>query len=166
MNESETPKVPEHLAENFVGALHVERGYWARLRRHFFGGLLVVTPLGLTAWIVAWLFNLVEGKARLFLATVLSRFGLDYGFTLFGHQYSVVPFGFGILIVFVGICFVGMITGNFIGKWFLHGVDGLIARVPGVNWIYTAVTQVSHAFLDRKRNVFEAVVYVEYPRRG
>ncbi len=166
MSEHDHPSRPEHLAENLVGALHVERGYWARLRRHFFAGLLVVTPLGLTLWIVAWLVNLVDGKARNFLSTILRRFELDYGFTLFGHQYSVVPFGFGLLIVIVGICFTGMVAGNFLGRKLLKILDAIIARVPGVNWIYNAATQVSHAFLDRKKNIFESVVYIEYPRRG
>jgi uncharacterized membrane protein len=166
MADNESPRVPEHLAENLVGALHIERGSWTRLRRHFFAGLLVVTPLGLTVWIVAWLVNLVDGRTRNFLASLLRRFDLDYGFTLFGHQYSVVPFGFGILIVFVGICFVGMITGNFVGRWFLRGVEGLLSRVPGVNWIYSATVQVSHAFLNRNKRMFEAVVYVEFPSQG
>ena len=148
MTDHNDPSGPEHLAENLVGALHVERGYWSRLRRHFFAGLLVVTPLGLTLWIVAWLVNLVDGKARNFLSTILRRFG------------------FGILIVIVGICFTGMVAGNFLGRKLLKVLDAIIARVPGVNWIYNAATQVSHAFLDRKKNVFESVVYIEYPRRG
>ncbi len=166
MTDPIKPSVPEHLAEDLVGALHVERGLWVRLRRHFFAGLLVVTPLGVTVWIVAWLVNLVDGKTRNFLASLLRRFDLDYGFTLFGHQYSVVPFGFGILIVIVGICFTGMVAGNFLGRKMLKIMDAVIARVPGVNWIYNAATQVSHAFLDRKKNVFVSVVYLEYPRRG
>ncbi len=154
------------LTGNLVEALHVERGPWARLRRHFFAGLLVVTPVGLTVSIVAWLVNFVDGNTRSFLTSLLSRFGLDYGFFLFGHQYSVVPFGFGILIVFVGICFTGMVAGNYMGRWFLQRVDGLVARVPGVNWIYSAATQVSHAFLNRNKKLFEGVVFVEFPSPG
>lgn len=157
---------PRTIARNLLRSLRLKRGSWARLRRHFFAGLLVVTPLGVTVWIVAWLINMVDGNTRDFIAGLLGKENLKYEFTLFGHTHSMVPFGLGILIVFVGICFTGMVAGNFLGRKMLGIMDALIARVPGVNWIYNAATQVSHAFLDRKKNVFEAVVYVEYPRRG
>ncbi|KXK34803.1 MAG: hypothetical protein UZ16_OP3001001937 [Candidatus Hinthialibacteria bacterium OLB16] len=146
MEPKEKHNLPEQLAENIIEALHVERGFWARLRRHFLAGLLVLTPLGVTLWVVSWLVNLVDGKTRHFLTRVLSQFGLDYSFTLFGHNYSVIPFGFGILIVFIGICFAGMITGNFIGNWFLKIIEAVIRRVPGVSWIYNAADQMSQAF--------------------
>lgn len=166
MEPKEKHNLPEQLAENIIEALHVERGFWARLRRHFLAGLLVLTPLGVTLWVVSWLVNLVDGKTRHFLTRVLSQFGLDYSFTLFGHNYSVIPFGFGILIVFIGICFAGMITGNFIGNWFLKIIEAVIRRVPGVSWIYNAADQMSQAFFNRKSNLLESVVIVEYPRRG
>ncbi|MBE7489946.1 MAG: DUF502 domain-containing protein [Candidatus Omnitrophica bacterium] len=166
MEPKEKHNLPEQLAENIIEALHVERGFWARLRRHFLAGLLVLTPLGVTLWVVSWLVNLVDGKTRHFLTRVLSQFGLDYSFTLFGHNYSVIPFGFGILIVFIGICFAGMITGNFIGNWFLKIIEAVIRRVPGVSWIYNAADQMSQAFFNRKTNLLESVVIVEYPRRG
>jgi uncharacterized membrane protein len=167
MPENCPQQLPGGLAEILVkGALHRERGFWVRLRRHFFTGLLVVTPLGLTLWIVTWLVNLVDGNTRRFLASMLSRFGLDYGFTIFGREYSVVPFGFGILIVFFGICFIGMVASNFVGSWLLQVLDRIIRRVPGVNWIYNATTQISHAFLNRNKSLFERVVLVEYPRPG
>lgn len=156
----------EQLAENIVDALHLERRFWVRLRRHFLAGLLVLTPLGVTIWVVVWLVNLVDGKTRHFLARVLSQFGLDYSFNLFGHTYSVIPFGFGILVVFVGICFVGMVTGNVIGRWFFRIIEAIIRRVPGVSWIYNAATQMSQAFFNRKASLLESVVIVEYPRRG
>lgn len=167
MTDEEQKELPEHLAEALVrGRLHKDLSSWGRLRRHFFAGLLVVTPLGLTLWIVAWLVNLVDGNARHFLASVLKRFGLDYQFVLFGHEYAVVPFGFGILVVFVGICFVGMVASNFLGRRLLHILDRIIRRVPGVSWIYSSATQISHALLNRKKNLFQGVAIVQYPRKG
>ena len=169
MSDEVQPKTPEQIAHDIVaGAIKKksETGHLARLRRHFFAGLLVVTPLVITLWIVAWLINLIDGNARQFLGNVLDRFGLKYHVTVFGHDYQVIPIGFGLLLVFLTICLVGMIASNFIGRRVIHVVDRLIRRVPGVSWIYNATHQVSHAFLNRNKNLFSEVIFVEYPRRG
>lgn len=167
------PKTPEEIASDLVeGAIKKKRrkkraiGHIARLRRYFFAGLLVVTPLVLTIWIVVWLVNLIDGNTRQFLGNVLERAGLKYHLTVFGHEYEVFPIGFGLVLVFVLICFVGMIASNYVGKRVFHMMDRVIRRVPGVSWIYNATQQVSHAFLNRNKDLFREVVYVEYPRRG
>lgn len=160
------PDLDPKIEQAKLEALHRDRSHMARLRRHFFAGLLVVTPLSLTLWIVSWLVNLVDGNARHFLSSVLDRFNLNYRFELFGHEYSAIPFGFGLIIVFVGLCFVGMVTSNFVGKSLLRILDRLLRLVPGVSWIYGAATQISHAFLSRDANVFEKVILLEYPRKG
>ncbi|MCA9418794.1 MAG: DUF502 domain-containing protein, partial [Candidatus Omnitrophica bacterium] len=106
----------------------------------------------------AWLVNLIDGKTRHFLNSFLNQFG-------WGESY-VIPLGFGLLIVIVGICFVGMVASNFLGRRFFAMIENLIRKVPGVSWIFNASHQVSHAFLNRKKSVFTDVVFVEYPRKG
>jgi len=160
-NDSTQPSARAIVKE----ALKRDRTHLGRLRRHFLAGLLVVTPVGLTIWIVVWLFDLIDGNARHFLSSLLERFGLEYQFTLFGKSYELIPFGFGLLIVFFGTCFAGMIASNYLGRRVLRFLESVIRRVPIVSWIYNICTQVSHAFLSRKTNVFTEVVMVEYPRR-
>ena len=157
----EKAKTPDQIARELKWeALKRKRSirYSARLRRHFFAGLLVVVPIGVTVWIVTWLVNLIDGKTRHFLTSFLKNLGWG--------ESQVVPIGFGLLVVIVGICFTGMVASNFLGKRFFGLVENIIRRVPGVSWIYNASHQVSHAFLNRKQNVFSDVVFVEYPRHG
>ena len=167
------PKVPDDISSDLVrGAIKKKWrkrkriGYAVRLRRYFFAGLLVVTPLVLTIWIVVWLVNLIDGNTRQFLGNMLERAGLEYHIHMFGKNYEVFPIGFGLVLVFVVVCFVGMIASNYVGKRMFLMMDGVIRRVPGVSWIYNAIQQVSHAFLNRNKDLFRGVIYVEYPRRG
>jgi uncharacterized membrane protein len=120
----------------------------------------------LTLWIVVWLVNLIDGNTRKFLGNILERAGLKYHIGLFGNEYEIFPIGFGLVLVFVVICFVGMVASNYVGKRMFLMMDGVIRRVPGVSWIYNAIQQVSHAFLNRNKDLFREVVYIEYPRRG
>ena len=159
--EKQKRKTPDEIARELKReALRRKRStrYSARLRRHFFAGLLVIVPIGMTIWVVAWLVNLIDGKTRHFLNSFLSRLGWG--------ESQVVPIGFGLLIVVLGICFTGMVASNFLGKRFFSLIEKVIRSVPGVSWIYNASHQVSHAFLNRKKNVFTDVVFVEYPRKG
>lgn len=161
MNHDNNPKTPDDIARDLKReALKRKRSkrHSARLRRHFFAGLLVIVPIGVTIWVVAWLVNLIDGKTRHFLNAFLNRLGWG--------ESQVIPIGFGLLIVIVGICFTGMLASNFLGKRFFGILENLIRRVPGVSWIYNASHQVSHAFLNRKKDVFSDVVFVEYPRKG
>ena len=158
-------KTPEEIAHDIVaGAIKKkDRGHLSRLRRHFLAGLLVLTPLVLTVWIVGWVVHLVDGNTRDFLKTLLGDAGTIW---FSGKEVNVVPVGFGLLLVFVLTCFVGMVASNFVGKRIILLMDGLIRRVPGVSWIYNVTHQVSHAFLNRNKDLFRQVIYVEYPRRG
>jgi uncharacterized membrane protein len=167
MLEPTPERTPEQIAHDLVkGALERKRketSFWGRLRRHFFAGLLILTPVILTLWIVGWLVNLIDGKTRRFI----KELGLKFDFTILGRHFEdVIPMGFGLLVLFIVTCFIGMIASNFVGRRVLQTVDSLMHRVPGVNWIYKATQQVSHAFLNRNKDVFQEVVFVEYPRKG
>lgn len=159
--DDNTDKTPEQIAQDLKReALRRKRStrHGARLRRHFFAGLLVIVPIAVTIWVVTWLVNLIDGKTRHFLNAFLDRLGWG--------ESTVIPIGFGLLIVIVVICFTGMLASNFVGRQFFGLIENLIRRVPGVSWIYNASHQVSHAFLNRKKNLFSDVVFVEYPRKG
>jgi uncharacterized membrane protein len=168
MTEDPDRKTPEQIAHDLLqGAIKKkETGHLGRLRRYFFAGLLVLTPLVLTIWIVGWLINLIDGNMRSFLGNLLQNLGLEYQITVFGRQYEVIPIGFGLLLVFLLTCFVGMVASNLVGRRIINLIDRLIRRVPGVSWIYKATHQVSHALLSRNKDLFHQVIFVEYPRRG
>jgi uncharacterized membrane protein len=80
------------------------------------------------------------------------------------RRWLVVPL---FLVLFVLVMYgSGKFFGAGVGRWLWGAVEGLVARVPVVRNVYSAVKQVTE-FLVRERAVeFRRVVAVEYPRRG
>ncbi|UCE19524.1 MAG: DUF502 domain-containing protein [Gemmatimonadota bacterium] len=126
-----------------------------RLRTHFLTGLVVLTPIVVTAYVFWQLFFKIDGL----LSGLLTEWGF---FDLIGRR---VP-GLGFVTLVLLIIFTGMLTRNFVGKKFIELGDNIMIRIPIFNRIYTAVQQISQAFLTEKRSVFRKAVLVEYPRKG
>jgi uncharacterized membrane protein len=126
-----------------------------RLRTHFLTGLVVLTPIVVTAYVFWQLFFKVDGL----LSGLLTKWGF---FTFIGYK---IP-GIGFVTLVLLIIFIGMLTRNFIGKKLIELSDRIMTRIPIFNRIYTAVQQISQAFLTKKGTVFRRAVLVEYPRKG
>ena len=74
--------------------------------------------------------------------------------------------GIGFITLVLLVILTGMLTRNLIGKKLIEFGDRIMARIPIFNRIYTAVQQISQAFLTKKGTVFRKAVLVEYPRKG
>lgn len=126
-----------------------------RLRTHLLTGLVVLTPIVVTAYVFWQLFFKVDGL----LSGLLTEWGF---FDLIGRK---IP-GIGFVTLVLLIIFIGMLTRNFVGKKLIKVSDRIMTRIPIFNRIYTAVQQISQAFLTEKGTVFRKAVLVEYPRKG
>jgi hypothetical protein len=110
--------------------LAMATGFWARVRRYYLAGLLVLAPTALTLW-VAWIFftffdGILGGQLR---ARGISVFGL--GFVLLN------------LLVLV----LGALTANFLGKRLFVLWDRAMHRVPLINKVYSTLRQIGEIFL-------------------
>ena len=125
-------------------------GFWARVRRYYLAGLVVLAPTALTLW-VAWKFftffdGILGGELR---ARGISVFGL--GFVLLN------------LIVLI----LGALTANFLGKRLVVVWDRLMHRVPLVNKVYSTLRQIAEIFLGSGEDAsFRRVALVEYGSPG
>lgn len=120
-----------------------------RLKTHFFTGLLILLPVGITVYAFIWSFNLLDGWLR-DIVTINGR---------------PIP-GLGVFTVLVIVVFVGMLAQNYLGKRILIFVEKILARIPLFSKIYIAAKQVSDSLLLQKRSFFKKVVAIEYPRKG
>lgn len=127
------------------------------IRQHFLTGLLAVTPLAVTGWILWRFYLLVDRTVRPWLEKIpgLSETYPDFVLTVLGF------IAFLILIVLVGL-----FTRNLIGIAFFRLVEKLLNRIPVIKGIFTATKQISEVFLNNQRTAFQKVVLFEYPRRG
>ena len=131
-------------------------GFAVRLRTYFFAGILVTAPISITFYL-AWLFiTVVDDWVRPFIPPAYNpenylRFSLP---------------GIGLVVVLVGLTFIGAVTANFLGRFFLRLSERILNRMPVIRSVYSAVKQIFETVLAQQSGAFREVVLVEYPRRG
>ena len=127
--------------------------------RHFKGrfitGLFVVVPVGITIFILKFLFNFADGILGSYLDSLLAAF-LD------NHYH--IP-GLGMLTGFIVIYLSGVLATNVIGTRILRWSDGLLSRIPVVKSIYGSSKQLTQVFKEGKSS-YRRAVFVEWPRAG
>ena len=121
-----------------------------KVRGQFIMGLVLVVPLGVTILILAWIFDHID--------SILGQ----YIGKLWGHYYTGI--GFGVMVVLIYL--IGLLAGNFIGRWLIRFGESLLARVPVVRPLYNGIKQVLESFSSPGTSGFMQVVLVEYPRKG
>jgi uncharacterized membrane protein len=131
-------------------------GFAVRLRTYFFAGILVTAPISITFYL-AWLFiTVVDDWVRPFIPPAYNpenylRFSLP---------------GIGLVVVLVGLTFIGAVTANFLGRFFLRLSERVLNRMPVIRSVYSAVKQIFETVLAQQSGAFREVVLIEYPRRG
>ncbi len=101
----------------------------AVLLRSFLQGLLLISPIAITAFVLYSVFDKVD---------------------------SLIPFvprGLGFLIIILVVTVVGYFgTRFFIGKWLFDAFEYIIEHTPGVKFIYSSIRDVIKSFVgDKKR---------------
>jgi uncharacterized membrane protein len=125
----------------------------ARLRAYFFAGILVTAPVSISFYL-AWQFiKFMDNQVSPFIPPE------------FHPQNWGIP-GFGLVIVVVGLTVIGFLTAGFAGRLLVRMSDFVLARMPVIRSIYSAVKQIFETMLAQKANAFREVVLIEYPRPG
>jgi uncharacterized membrane protein len=122
------------------------KGSFKKIVHFFIQGLIILAPIGLTAYVLYWLFDKVDSILRPYV--------------------NIPGLGFAIIILFVLL--VGWISSYFLMGSFLSFFDQWMERTPGVKFIYTSTKDFFEAFTgDKKRfdkpilaNPFGADVWV------
>ena len=127
-----------------------------RMRAYFFAGILVIAPISITLYL-AWLFiGFVDSK-------VTPLIPLKY------NPETYLPFalpGLGLLILVLTLMLIGALTAGFMGRLWMRLTERVLARMPVIRNIYSAVKQIFETVLADKSAAFREAVLVEYPRRG
>lgn len=131
-------------------------GLMGRLRTYFFAGILITAPISITFYL-AWLFiTFVDSRVTPWIPekynpTTYLPFGLP---------------GLGLVVVVVALTLIGMLTAGFFGRLIMRFYDGLLARMPVVRTVYSALKQIIETVLAQQSTAFRQAVLIEYPRRG
>jgi uncharacterized membrane protein len=129
------------------------------IRVYFFSGLLVLTPLVVTLYVVWNLFVGIDG--------LLNRYVTEAIITILGLQIKLqsIP-GLGIITLLLLILGAGVVTKHYLGRKLLKTFNDFLHRIPVVSLIYTTIQQISEAFLTNQNDIFKRAALVEFPHKG
>ena len=127
-----------------------------RMRAYLLAGILITAPISITLYL-AWIFiGFVDSRVT----------------PIIPHQYNpetYLPFalpGLGLIILVVALIVIGAITAGLFGRMWLRISERILARMPVIRNVYSAVKQILETVLAQQSNAFREAVLVEYPRRG
>jgi uncharacterized membrane protein len=125
------------------------------LRRYIMAGLLVWLPLGVTILVIRMLVELMDRSLLLLPARYQPE-------QLLGVH---IP-GLGVIVAVVVVLTTGIIVANLFGRKLVEGWESLLARIPLVRSVYSAVKQIAETMFSSSGQSFRKVLLVEYPRKG
>jgi uncharacterized membrane protein len=120
------------------------------LRRKLVAGVLVLVPLGVTYFVLKFIFNTVDNILAPYIQKYLGR---------------DIP-GVGIAASIILIFLAGLLGTNVLGRWVLSYLDKALSKVPVVSSVYLSAKQVIEALGSGNTKSFKRVVLLEYPRKG
>lgn len=110
--------------------------YIKKILRYLLQGIIILAPISITAYIVWWLFDKVDGILR---------------------PYVNIP-GLGFVIIVVFIVLVGWVSSNFLMGSFIHFFDQWMERTPVIKFIYSSTKDFFEAFAGDKKRFSRAVL--------
>jgi uncharacterized membrane protein len=120
------------------------------LRRYLVEGLAVIGPVGVTVFVLAWLFRRLDGLLG------------DSLYAALGYR---IP-GLGIAVLVVLVALVGWLTERALGARLVSAWDRTMKRVPLARRIYGGASRIIGSLVGEDRYAFQEVVLFEYPVPG
>lgn len=146
-----------------------KRGLFGALRASFFTGLVVVAPIGLTAYVIWTVIGWVDGWVLTFIPRsyhpdeIINRI---LGYTDPAEKLHVNLRGVGVIIFLFFTVIVGWLAKGLIGRSFIRWGENLVDRTPVVRSIYNGLKQIAETVFAQTETSFDKACMVEYPRKG
>jgi len=134
--------------------------WWRRLpvmehlRGYFIAGILVTGPTALTVYLTWSFVTFIDRSVGHILPDEFNP-----------QTYLHIP-GIGLIIAVVGLTLIGAATAGVVGRILLRWSERILARMPVVRGVYSAMKQIFETVLAKKSNSFREVVMLEWPRPG
>jgi uncharacterized membrane protein len=128
------------------------------VRRHLIAGLIVIAPVTATAFVLWWIFQLLDGLLGRFLYPALGD--------IVGRDVFVIP-GLGLLTLFLLLVGIGWAAQRAIGSRIVAWWHSILERLPLTRRIYSAANRIVRTvFGADTARPFKKVVIVRYPSEG
>lgn len=121
-----------------------------KTKKFFLSGLLVLLPIGISLYIIAKVFNMLDSL----LGNPIEK--------LIGFK---IP-GLGLFLALLFIFLTGVIASNVIGKKITSYIERLFKKIPVLKTVYMPIKDIFANFTNNQSNNFKKAVLVEFPRRN
>jgi uncharacterized membrane protein len=71
-----------------------------------------------------------------------------------------------VVIVVLGLIMIGFLTAGFVGRSLIAAGERLLARMPVIRSLYSAVKQILETVFKEQSKAFRDVILLEYPRKN
>jgi uncharacterized membrane protein len=125
------------------------------LRRYLVAGLLVWLPLVATFFVIRLLVQWMDHSLLLLPENFRPENLLGFA----------IP-GLGVVLSLLILLITGLVAANLFGRKLVSLWERLVARIPLVRSVYSAVKQLVETMFSGNGQSFRKVLLVEFPRRG
>ena len=126
------------------------------LRASFLTGLVVITPISLTIWLL-WTF---VGWVDSFVLPLVP-------YQLRPERYIGINLrGIGVIFFLIFTILIGWFAKGYFGRSLIRLGEGLLNRMPIVRSIYGGLKQIAETVFAQTETTFDHACLIEYPRRG
>ncbi|MFT5470078.1 MAG: putative membrane protein [Verrucomicrobiales bacterium] len=132
--------------------------------RYLITGLLVIIPIGVTLWVLRFLFDFLVG---------VGTKPLEAGKKLLAENWEINPPWLdlywinnilAVILVIVSVYTVGVLVRGYVGKKILSGFESILDRIPVVKTLYNAMKQLVALFNKRPEDgEIESIVLIDFP---
>jgi uncharacterized membrane protein len=132
-----------------------DEGAFRGVKKYLITGLLIWIPLVITLWVLKIIFDALDQSLLLLPDDWRTEAWLGV------H----VP-GLGAILTIAIVLLTGVLAGNFFGAQLVQVWNGMLARIPVVNSIYSSVKQISDTLFSSSGQAFRQALLVEWPHAG
>jgi len=131
---------------------YFEKFTFHKIFQYFFQGVILIAPLGITLYVVIWLFSVVDNFLPDILYSVFPKW-----MTAPDGSLRTIP-GLGFLLVVVLVTFIGWISSSFIVSRIISVLDKILEQTPGIKYIYTSIKDLLEAFGGNRKKFDKPVL--------
>ena len=117
-----------------------------KLFQYFLQGILIIAPITITVYTIYWVVSSIDNLIPIFYTR--NQDG----------RYVVQNYGLGFLIIIVAICLIGYLSSFFIKLKLFSLFEAMMAKTPGIRFIYTTVKEFFEAFAGEKKKFNKPVL--------
>lgn len=132
-----------------------------RLRNYFLAGIIVTAPIGLTIYLV---FITIEAIDRNVRSLVPQGFEPERFIPSYNLPFGIP--GLGLIAAVVLLTLIGFLATNLLGRTLLRLGERIVARMPIVRGLYSALKQIFETVFSQSGNSFRQVALVPWPSTG